>query len=100
MGLWGTVSKPDSFCTICVQLGRRVKNKSLIINRLTLWHNRFLYYSQKLTFMKPNTQQKSRFIALLLVAGTIGLVLLMHVHSARQACSGRESSEIGLIKLI
>ncbi|HEY1018307.1 MAG TPA: hypothetical protein VGE25_04885 [Sediminibacterium sp.] len=50
--------------------------------------------------MKPNTQQQSRFIALLLVAGTIGLVLLMHVHSTRQACSGRESSEIGLIKLI
>lgn len=100
MGLGGTVSKPDSFCTVCVQLFRQLKNKSLIINMVALWHNRFLYYSQKSTFMKPNTQQQSRFIALLLVAGTIGLVLLMHVHSARQACSGRESSEIGLIKLI
>jgi hypothetical protein len=100
MGLQGTVSKPDSFCTICVQSGCPAKSKSLIINSIILWHNRFLYYSQKSTFMKPNTQQQSRFIALLLVAGTIGLVLLMHIHSARQACCGRESSEIGLIKLI
>lgn len=100
MGRWDTVSKPDSFCTVCVQFKQPAKSNSLIINTIILWHNRFLYYSQKSTFMKPNTQQQSRFIALLLVAGTIGLVLLMHVHSTRQACSGRESSEIGLIKLI
>ncbi|MES2006184.1 MAG: hypothetical protein V4450_16825 [Bacteroidota bacterium] len=50
--------------------------------------------------MNPVTKQQSRLIGLLLVAGTIGLLLLMHVTSAPQQRCGGETTEIGLLKLI
>ncbi|MCA6450206.1 MAG: hypothetical protein IM587_08400 [Chitinophagaceae bacterium] len=50
--------------------------------------------------MKTTIRQQHRFIALLLAAGTIGLVLLVFVTSSHKHRSAREGSEIGLIKLI
>lgn len=50
--------------------------------------------------MKTVTNPWARFIVLLLVTGTVGLLLLMHVTSSRQSRCPRETSEIGVIKLI
>lgn len=49
--------------------------------------------------MKTITQP-SRLVGLLLAAGTIGLLLLMHVTSAPQARCAEESAGISLLKLI
>lgn len=50
--------------------------------------------------MKTVKNPRARFIALLMVTGTIGLLLLMHITSARKSGCTREASEIGVIKLI
>jgi hypothetical protein len=50
--------------------------------------------------MKTDTKQQIRFIGFLFIAGTIGLLLLMHVTSARQQRCERERTDLSLIKLI
>ncbi len=50
--------------------------------------------------MKTITHQQSRLVGLLLVAVTIGLLLLMHVTSEPHQSSAGGTLEIGLRKLI
>jgi|GEM_PF-1588685 len=50
--------------------------------------------------MKLTSLKKEQSIGLLLLAGTIGLLLLMHVTSAPQQRCEKEIFEIGLLKLI
>jgi hypothetical protein len=50
--------------------------------------------------MKMNQQNKAGFLGLLLLAGTLGLLLLVHFTSHQPACCEKENSHITLLKLI
>lgn len=58
------------------------------------------YTNQQFSGMKPVNHTQSRLIGIVLLAGTIGLLWLMHVTSDSSSRCERESFEFSVIKLI
>ena len=95
-----TVSKADSICTGCVQFGGRSNGKMLIIRIVRFWHPISLTTLTN-QVMRATATHHTRTIALLFLAGALGLWLLVHMTSPRQHGGDKGSIEqISLIKLI